>query len=598
MMMKKIFIFFCISTKIYSMTAVARLGKPDYSYTAVVNQNAPKGGELRLATTGTFDGLNNLSIIGIPLQYMSLTYETLMYRSTSEPLSLYALIAEKIEIAPDNSSVKFHINPKARFHNGEPVTTADIKATMNTLINKGLPRYKKLSKKVNEVIIRSDHIIEFKISPLNDGGTKQYDPELPFVLGLMPVFNKKQLETIDFANSGLTPLIGTGPYKVKEVDQGRKIIFEKCDNYWGKDLELTKGQYNFKFISIEFFKNANALFQGFFAKLFDIYFETNPQQWLHNYENKISKNQNLSQVSIAHQRPVLVRTIIMNARRSTFQNIELRRALTLAFDPKGMNKLFFGDEIGTPHSLFQNTELAHSEIPTIKEKEIIDKYKDQINPELYERIITSSFQSYIASSPEEHRHNIEKASEILNKAGYFMKNGKRFFPNGKPLVLQIMIKDEKLEKVALSFRENLKPLGIKLKIHKVDANQYENNVLDFKFDMIIHQWANGMSPGAEQSYFFDSKNAYLKGSSNYIGLQDPVAEGLASELNKAKSRDELVIATHALDRYIMHLCYNIPLSFDNKLRIAYWNDLVAFPELNAKHDMNIMTRGWSKNTPH
>jgi microcin C transport system substrate-binding protein len=175
-----------------------------------------------------------------------------------------------------------------------------------------------------------------------------------------------------------------------------------------------------------------------------------------------------------------------------------------------------------------------------------------------------------------------------------MKNGKCCTPNGKPIILTLMLKDEKNEKIALAYRENLKRIGITLRIQKYDATQYENRVLDSNFDMIIHQWSNSLSPGSEQVYFFGQKTAHIKGSSNYIGIQDPVAEELAKCVANAMTVESLRTATHALDRYVMHLSYQIPLSFDNKLRFAYWKDRIEFPPLNPDHDMNIMTRGWSK----
>jgi len=572
-----------------AVTAISRFGKPSYEHLKLVNTDAPKGGTFRLAMTGTFDTVNNKIVKGITAYGTELTYETLMVRSPVEPFALYALVAEKVEFADDKSYVTIFLNPKARFHNGDPVTAADIKATMETLRDKGLPRFKKFYGSIVKTIIHSPHIIQFQLKPDDNG---MYDQELQLIIASMPVLSKKQLDQIDFANSSLTPLIGTGPYAIDHAEQGRSISFKRTTNYWAADLPIAKGQFNFDVIRIEYFKNATAYFQAFLAKEFDIFFETDPKQWKNAYDIDAVRRGNIVRTDMHHERSVAVKTIIMNMRRPIFQDIELRRALVMAFDADSINRMVFDGAMQVPHSLFANTVLAHQGPAEGREKELLLKHASEIEPKLLARMLAEPFSPAQTSGAGDQRENLKKAAEILDAAGYTVKNGKRITPDGKPIQLSIMVKDDRLEKIALSLRESLKAIGIELTVRRFDANSYESRVVDSDFDMIIHTWANSMSPGTEQAYFFGVKTADIKGSSNYIGLKDPVAEALAKEVALATDFEELKARVHALDRYVMHLCLQIPFQYDNTFRCAYWKDTLAIPPILTKYDVNVINRGW------
>ncbi len=571
-----------------AVAAISRFGKPTAEHTKLVNPDAPKGGTFRLATVGTFDTVNDKIVKGIAAQGIGLTLETLMVRSPAEPFALYALVAEKIEFADDRSYMTVYINPKARFHNGDHVTAEDIKATMETLIAKGAPRYKKFYGNI-KIVIHSPNTVQFQIKPDENG---VYDKELPMIVALMPVLSKKQLDQIDFANSGLTPLVGTGPYMIDQVQQGRTVSFKRNPNYWAADLPIGKGQFNFDEIRIEYFKNATAHFQAFLAKEFDVFFELDPKQWESGYNVDAVRSGAIVREDLRHERPVAVRTIIMNMRRPMFQDIELRRAILMAFDADSLNRMVFDGTMNVPHSLFANTALAHQGPAEGREKEILLKHASKIEPKLLKRMLAEPFSTAHTNGAGDQRENLKKAAEILDAAGYKVVKGKRVAPDGTPVQFSIMVKDDRLEKIALSLKESLKAIGIDLAVRKFDANSYEARVVESDFDMIIHTWANTLSPGAEQSYYFGVKTADIKGSSNYIGLKDPVAEALAKEVAFATDFEDLKARVHALDRYVMHLCLQIPFQFDNTLRFAYWKDTLAIPPILTKFDVNVMNRGW------
>ncbi len=574
--------------------ALARFGQPKYpasfDHFSYVNPDAPKGGALRLGTVGTFDTINKDIVKGIGVEGILLTFDPLMMRSAEEPFTLYGVIAQGVEVAPDSSSVTYYLNPNARFHDDSPVTAEDVKYTIETLRDKGLPRYRQFYSRITQIEVVDAHTIKMDLKPNDDG---KYDPELPLIVANVRVLSKAQLEKIDFAESGLTVIIGSGPYKIANVDQGRSVTYQRDPNYWAKDLPVNRGQYNFDTIKIEYFKNAQAQFQAFTAGEFDIYFETNPSQWETAYNFAAVNDGKVKRVDTTHKRPVAVRAIIFNMRRPVFNDLRVRKALNLAFDFDTLNKIVFSGVMKCPNSLFANTFLAHHGPAEGKEKESLEKFASRINPELLKTMLEKEFAPAQTDGNGDQRVNLEQADALLKQAGWLVKDGKRVNDRGQVMTLEFMIKDPKLEKIALAYRESVKKLGIDMVVRMMDAVQYENRVIESDFDMIIHTWANSLSPGNEQLYYFSAKNADAKGSSNYIGVKDPVAEELAREVTMATDLESLSGSVHALDRYVMYNYFQIPLAYDNTSRWAYWVARIAMPEVNPEVGTNVMNWGWA-----
>jgi microcin C transport system substrate-binding protein len=556
-----------------------------------VNTQAPKGGALKLADIGTFDTVNYFIVKGTRPQGLLMCYEGMMMRSPTEPFGLYALLAEYVTVAPDSSSITFYINPKATFHDGSPVTAQDALYTFETLRDKGAPRYKHYFSKVAsmEVIDSRTLKVTFKKT---DNGT--FDAELPRVIALVPILCQKQLETIDFANSGLIPIMGTGPYKIGQVEQGRYVALERHVDYWGKHLPLMQGKNNFDLIRIDYYKNEQAQRQAFLAGEFDVMFETNPNQFSTAYKDiPAIEEGRLVKVEAKHERPVAVRFFAVNMRREKFASWHLRKALSLAFDFETLNRLVFAGSMRCPHSLFANTFLAHAGVPTGLEKEMLEGFKSQMAPEVYEAVMAGPFEPARTKGNGDQRENLEKAHAYLKKGGYSVQNGRLLSPKGEPVELEVMIKDPRLEKIALAYRESLKKLGITLNVRMMDTVQYENRVLESDFDIIIHAWTNTLSPGNEQLFYFSADQASKKGSTNYIGIKDPVAEGLARRVAHAQTFEENKAAVAALDRYVMHMCYQVPLTYDPITRWIYWKHKVALPPLDPNVGLNIINYGYA-----
>lgn len=574
--------------------ALARFGSPLYpssfAHFNYVNPDAPKGGMLRLGMVGTFDTVNKDIVKGISAEGLLITSDPLMVRSADEPFTVYGVIAQGVTVAPDFSSVIFYLNPNARFHDGTPVTAEDVQFSIELLKEKGLPRYRQYYSRITQFEIIDPHTIKMSLKANDDG---KYDRELPMIVAFVRVFSKAQLEKVDFADSGLNIIMGSGPYKVSNIDQGRSITYQRNPDYWGKDFPVNKGHYNFDTIKIEYFKNVQAQFQAFTAGEFDIYFETNPNQWETGYNLAAVKDGRVKRVDATHRRPVAVRTMIFNMRKPSFSDIRVRKALSLAFDFNTLNKIVFSGAMKCPNSLFANTFLAHHGAAEGQEKGLLEKFSSQIDSQFMKEMISREFSPASTDGNGDQRMNLEKADALLKEAGCIVKDGRRIDSQGRPIAFEIMIKDPKLEKIALAYRESLKKLGIDLSVRMMDAVQYENRVTEHDFDIIIHTWANGLCPGNEQLYYFSAKNADTKGSSNYIGIKDSIAEALAKEVTMANDLEALTASVHAMDRYIMHSHFQIPLAYDNTSRWAYWVDNLAYPEVKPEVGTNVMNWGWS-----
>lgn len=567
--------------------SISRFGEPKYSGTfPYVNKEVKKGGDLKLGTIGTFDSTNPFIIKGNSVYgVLEYVFDPLMMRSNDEPFTLYAILAEKVFIAKDNSSITIYLNKNAKFQDGTAVTSDDVKYTYETLQKPGFwPRYKQFYGKIEKIEIIDQLTLKIILKKDIEG---KYDPEVPLILCLARIVSKKSLED---SLKGNAQLVGSGPYQIKQVDQGRSITYELNDNYWAKDLPVCVGFNNFKTVKIEYFKNLQAHFLAFQAGEVDVFFETNTTNWETGYNFKAFNDGRVVKFEKKHERPVTVQTIIFNMKQEIFKDKNFRKALFLAFDFETLNHILFQDKMYRARSLFENTELAHYKNPKMEEISLIleNSRKGTISKEMCDHEFTPPKTDGKGNQKEE----LSKASNILNNLGYLIAKdgdhkGKRLDKKGNPIVLRFMIKDPKFEKIALHYGKSLKRLGITLKIELVDATNYENKVIERDFDMIIHSWSNTFSPGNEQIYYFSRATASIKGSSNYIGMIDETAEKLATLVAYSKTKDELSTSVRALDRYVMYHYYMIPLAYDPNLRFAYFKEKINFPKWHPKVGMSI-----------
>ncbi|MFY9287232.1 MAG: extracellular solute-binding protein [Alphaproteobacteria bacterium] len=562
--------------------AIAMHGAPKYPDTFknfdYVNPDAPKSGTLKLAVTGTFDSLNPFIIrgqtaLGLSSGYLSLVYEPLMARSWDEPFSLYGQIAETVELSKDRSRITFHLNPKAHFQDGKPITADDVVFSYQTLRDKGRPNHRTYYKKVASVEKTGERSIMFTFKPNPDGSI---DHEMPLIMALMPVLPSHDWKDRDFNQTTIRPPLGSGPYKVAKVDPGRSITYTRDPNYWGVDSPALRGMYNFNEIRIDYYRDDSISLQAFKAGQYDWRKEFDPNKWATAYDFPAVKDGRVKLEKLKHQRTEPSSGFILNTRRAPFNDPAFREALQLTFDFEWINRNLFHNQYHRTMSFFPNTELAAPPLPEDRELAILQKYKDKLPADIFTKPVTQPAGN---GSEETLRDNLLKAGDILNKAGYVLSNGKlTAHKTNKPVTFEILLSDPTEEKVALTWVRSLKRLGIDARVHTVDSAQFQARHASFNFDVTTGKWINSLSPGNEQIFFWSSNAADQPGSRNYPGVKDPVVDALVTAIPAAATREDLVATVHALDRVLMAGHYVIPFYYLGSDNIAYWATHLRHPK--------------------
>lgn len=576
---------------------IALHGEPKYpegfTHVDYVNPDAPKGGTLRRGQMGTFDSLNPFIIKGVPaaglnLLGSSILYESLMMNSADEPFSLYGVIADGVMVAPDKTWVKFKINPKARWQDGTPITSADVIWTFETLMKNGRPFYKAYWHDVESVVPDGDQIVTFNFSVKGNA-------ELPLIIAQLPVLPKHYwgADGHDFTKTTLEPPLGSGPYKIGKVDPGRSIEYVRDPDWWGKDLPLFKGMYNFDKIIYDYYRDEDVMHEAFLSGAFDAKEENHQKRWMESYDTPAVKSGEIVKEVLDNHSPEGMQAYVYNIRRPLFQDIKVREALSYAMDFEWSNKQFAYGQYVRTDSFFENSELASSGLPSDAELKILDPYRGKIP----DAVFTSVYSPPTTDGSGNDRANLKKAVALLKEAGYTQlgKDGVRFRidKNGKVqrLSFEILYFSNSFERWVMPFIANLKKIGVEATFRVVDPSQYQNRMDSFDFDMTIQSFGQSESPGNEQREFWGSDRADMKGSRNIIGIKDPVIDDLVTQLIHATSREDLVTKTRALDRVLLWRHYVIPMWHYPKWRVAYWAKLKR-PEHLSNQSPLITTTWW------
>lgn len=504
-----------------------KLSRDDKQF-GYANPDAPKGGTIVQSEIGTFDTLNPYTLKGKSIATPDLVIDRLTARSWDEPFTLYGLIAKDIWLAPDRKQIIFRLDPNATFNDGTPITTKDVQFTYNTLKAKGRPNMRRTYGLVTDVVRYDDQTIGFQFSD-------DADRETPMILAMMPVLSARDWVGREFDATTLKPFLTSGPYTITSVDPGRSYTMTKTPDYWAADHVTRRGLYNAEHWIVRYFRDATVALEAF--KKGDIGFkvEFDPAKWAMQYQGAFAKKE------IAMRRPDRVRAIMFNTRRKPFDSLEVREALRLSFNDDWIMKAQGYGALVRTTSLFPNSDLAARQ----------------------------------ASAPYDERKNLRKADKLLSKAGYSVLGGKR------DLSLTLILNEARDEKVALAWQASLKKLGIALTIKTLDTVQFTGALGQFDYDMILHSWANSLSPGSEQSVYWSCEAAKTKGSLNYTGLCDRDVEASLKDLGKAKSRGSLQGAVQRLDRRLYDLVPAIYLPHQSADRLAYWPDQVDPGRQNA-----------------
>ncbi len=539
-----------------------------------VNPQAPKGGTLRAMAFGTFDTLNPYTFKGSSpvttpnfLQYgVNELNETLMVGtgqydpSGDEPTSSYGLIARSVEYAEDRSWVVFNLRPEARFHDGKPITSADVAFSYRTLLKEGHPIYRTNLQEVERVDVLNPQRIRFVFK-------RAGNPLLILRLGEMPVLPQHYWKGRDFKATTFEPPLGSGPYRITEVQPGRRLVFEHVKNWWGKDLAVNRGKYNFDRVEYEFYRDSDVAFEAFKAGEFDIYIEHQAKNWANGYNFPAARRGQVIQTQIKHQIPTQTQGLFMNSRRAAFADRRVRQALGLLFDFEWTNRTLFSSAYRRASSFYPNSEFSAEGLPVGKEWLLLTPYRDQLPAALFSK----PFEVSQTDGRGIGRDNLRQALDLLGRAGWKLNGQRLLDSNGQPLKLEILLVNPNLERILQPYVENLASIGIDARLRTVDRAQYKQRLDQFDFDMILMTLSQTLSPGLEQWQYFHSSQASTKGSKNYAGVDNPVVDHLLDTLLAAQTRDDQVAATRALDRVLLWQHYMIPNWYLDYHRLAYRN---------------------------
>lgn len=534
---------------------------PDnFSHFDYVNPDAPRGGKLGLPAFGSFDTLNPYTLKGQSADGVSpLMFETLMVQSWDEPFSQYGLLADDVELADDKLSVTFHINPKARFNDGSPVLAQDVVFSYVTLRDKGHPQYRIYWSDIKGAVVLDDHRVRFDFARVN--------PELHLIVGDIPIFSRKWVGDKDFDKMALEEPITSGPYTIKKYDLGKYITFKRNPNYWGNDLNVRRGMFNFDEVTYKFYSDFTVMLEGFKAGEFDFIHEFNSKKWARDYIGSKFRSGQIVKKELPHSNNAGMQGFIFNLRKPLFQDIRVRKALTLALDFEWSNRNLFYNQYERNDSYFSNSELAARGKPSATELKLLEPFRDELPPELFEK----PWLPPSTEPPGSLRANLRKAKALLQQAGWNYRDGALRNKKGEPFSFEIILVQKGFERIVAPFARNLAKLGIDVKYRTVDIALYQRRMDKFDFDMVVTGFRQSQSPGNELISMFHSSSADKEGSANLIGIKNPVVDALVEKVVYARDRQALVTAVHALDRVLLYGNYLIPQWYIGSHRIAYWN---------------------------
>ena len=551
---------------------------PGFTHFDYANPQAPKGGVIRYSAIGTFDTLNPFVVNGVPADGISLIFDTLSASSEDEPASEYGLVAKTIDLAPDKLSVLYTLRKEARFHDGTPMTPADVIWTFETLQKKGLPAYREYYGDVTKVVQEGDRGIRFYFKSAKNR-------ELPQILGQMPVLSKAYWSGRDFEKTTLTPPLGSGPYTIQSVDPGRSITYSRVKDYWGADLPVNKGRYNVDTIRYDYYRDATIALEAFKAGQYDVRLENSSKDWATGYDSPALRAGLIKKEQIPNGLPSGMQGFGYNLRRPIFQDPRVREALAYAFDFEWSNKNLFYGAYQRTRSYFDNSELAATGVPQGQELQILDKFRGQIP----DAVFTTEYDPPKYDGSGNIRDGLRRALTLLTQAGWTFKDEKLVnAKTGQPFEFEILLDNPQFERIVLPFVDNLKRMGITARVRTVDTAQYERRMDTFDYDMTVVLFPESLSPGNEQREYWGSQAADEQGSHNVLGIKSKVVDALVQELIQSPDRASLVAHTRALDRVLQYGYYVIPNFHLAAFRVAYW-DKFRRPAISPKYGVGFDT---------
>lgn len=561
---------------------IALHSPPKYSHLQSLpyaNPQAPKGGALILAADGSFDNLNSMNGKGNVTEGINYIFDSLLSKSLDEPGVYYPLLAEKVSFDPKKTAfIIFHLNPKARFSNGQPLTAEDVKYSFElyqTQSNFGLQMYLADLNKL-EVLSALKIKMHFKSG---------HNPEMAMIVAQMPIYSKRQWQRRDFKDLTLKPILGSGPYVIERIDPGRSISYQRNPQYWGKDLLVNRGRYNFDRIQYRYYRSPEIKFEAFKSGQFTLHEEKQVNRWIRDYQFPAVRQGQVKRYRFRHQNPVPTQSLVFNTRRQPFADIRFRQALSFAYDFEWLNKAMFYGEYQRLNSFFSNSELASRGRPSAQELQILKPHLQKLHPVQHQAVL-QDWQYPQSDASGFNRQNLLKARQLLLKAGYRYQQGQLVNASGQAVKIEFLLHQVEQQRHLMPYLRHLKRLGIQANIRMVETAQYYERLRNYQFDMIVDSMPQSLTPGQEQKQFWSSQAAKQVGNYNYAGIQNPAIDAVIKQVIQAQNREQVIDSTRALDRLLRAGYYHIPTYGTGEYWYAYWN-MYQQPKLKPKLSAGI-----------
>lgn len=568
-----------------SYPSFSLFGEPKYAdnfdHFDYVNPSAPKGGELRLATDGTFDSLNPFILKGIADPRIMLTFDKLMVASGDEIATVYGLLAEKMEVAEDKKSVTFTIRENALWSDGRRVDADDVVFTFDLLKSKGSPEYRTYYRDVEKAEKTGERDVTFYFS-----GTE--NRELPLIVSELSILPKHILEGVDFATYTNDPIVGSGPYEIKSYDSGRTLTFKRRDDYWGKDLPVNKGKYNFDRIRIDFYRDSGVSVEALKAGEYDFRREMISKVWAMDYSGSRVQSGSLIKEELPDGMPTGMQSFVFNTRRAKFSDAKTREALSYLMDFEWINQNLFYGAYARNRSFFGNSPFEAKGLPSEDELALLQPFKDQ----LPSRVFTEEYQPPKTDGSGNNRPQLAQATKLLKEAGWVFKN-RKWVRDGQELEIEFLLVSSNFERIIGPIERSMEKIGIPVTVRMVDVPQYVRRMEAFDFDVVTYWFTQGNAPGNEQINYWHSQQKDVQGSKNYAGVNNDVVDALVEKLLKAKDMDALQTAARALDRVLQWNFYVIPQWYSRSHRVIY-DQKIARPDEIAPYNLGYIETWWMK----
>lgn len=546
-----------------------------------VNPNAPKGGELRLAEDGTFDSLNPFILKGIAEPLILLTFDRLMVASSDEIASAYGLLADKMEVADDKKSATFTIRDDATWSDGKKVTADDVVFTFHLLKSKGSPEYRTYYRDVEKAEKIAPDKVRFSFSSTENR-------ELPLIVSELSILPKHALEKVDFDSFTNAPIVGSGPYEIASHDSGRTLTLKRRENYWGKDLPVNKGRYNFDRIRIDFYRDSGVSVEALKAGEYDFRKEMISKVWAMDYNGPRVKSGKLLKEELPDGMPTGMQCFVMNSRRKKFSDPKTREALSYLMDFEWINQNLFYGAYSRNRSFFGNSLFEAKGVPSSEEKALLEPFAGDIP----ERALTQEYQPPKTDGSGNNRPQLAKATALLKEAGWTYKNH-AWTRDGVQLDIEFLLASASFERVVGPIERSMEKIGIPVTIRMVDVPQFVRRLEAFDYDVMTYWFTQGTAPGNEQLSYWHSGQRDVRGSKNYAGVNDPAVDALVERIIKAKDMDGLQTATRALDRVLQWSFYVIPQWYSRSHRVIY-DAKLAHPDVIAPYNLGYVENWWMK----